>query len=42
MWWSHTDTPTYRRFFENAGFTIEQEAFIPEGDNGHTLLVASK
>ena len=42
MWWSHTDARTYRRFFENAGLTIEQEAFIPEGDTGHTLFVASK
>jgi SAM-dependent methyltransferase len=41
MWWSHVDARTYRHWIAEAGFTIEKDAFVPEGDSGHQLLVAS-
>jgi hypothetical protein len=41
MWWSHADAATYRRWFTVAGFTIDEDEFVPEGDSGHQLLVAS-
>jgi SAM-dependent methyltransferase len=41
MWWSHADAATYRRWLEAAGFTLEEDEFVPEGDSGHQLLVAS-
>jgi SAM-dependent methyltransferase len=41
MWWSHADAATYRRWFTGAGFTIDEDEFVPEGDSGHQLLVAS-
>lgn len=42
MWWSHADTETYRGWITDAGFTIESEAFIPEGRGGHTLVLATR
>ncbi len=42
MWWSHADAGTYRRWFADAGLTVELEAFVPEGSGGHTFLVATK
>lgn len=42
MYWSHTDRPTYLRWFAAAGFLIEHEDFVPEGDSGHTVFVARK
>ena len=40
MWWSHADTPTYRRWLSDAGLIVERETFVPEGNGGHTLIVA--
>ncbi|HET7737755.1 MAG TPA: class I SAM-dependent methyltransferase [Tepidiformaceae bacterium] len=41
MYWSHPDPLTSRAWFEEGGFTIEREGFIPEGDGGgHTILLA--
>jgi SAM-dependent methyltransferase len=42
MWWSHADTGTYRRWLTEAGLTIEREAFIAEGNGGHTLVLATR
>lgn len=41
MWWSHADAATYRRWFTEAGFTIERDEFVPEGGSGHQLIMAS-
>jgi SAM-dependent methyltransferase len=40
MWWSHADTGTYLRWLSDAGLTIERETFVPEGNGGHTFIVA--
>jgi ubiquinone/menaquinone biosynthesis C-methylase UbiE len=42
MWWSHADAETYRRWFANAGLTIELETFVHEGISGHTFLLATR
>ncbi len=42
MYWSHEDRETNRRWFEEAGFELEREEFMPEGNGGHTLLLARK
>jgi SAM-dependent methyltransferase len=41
MWWSHADATSYRRWLTAAGFAIEADEFVPEGDSGHQLLIAS-
>jgi 2-polyprenyl-3-methyl-5-hydroxy-6-metoxy-1,4-benzoquinol methylase len=38
MWWSHADAGTYRNWLTDAGFHIERQEFVPEGDGGHTLF----
>ena len=40
MYWSHGDTATYRRWLDEAGFVRCWDRFIPEGDSGHTLVLA--
>jgi SAM-dependent methyltransferase len=40
MWWSHSDAATYRTWLEQAGLEITTQAFVPEGDGGHTLFWA--
>ncbi len=35
MYWSHADRDYYARQFEEIGFEIVWEKFIPEGDSGH-------
>ena len=42
MWWSHADANTYRHWLIDAGLTVEQEAFVPEGAGGHALVVATR
>ncbi len=42
MYWSHADTNTYIKWFSSAGFTIEETRYIPEGETGHTLIIARK
>ena len=42
MWWSHSDAPTYRRWVEQAGFTVTGEEFVPEGGSGHSLFWARR
>jgi SAM-dependent methyltransferase len=39
MYWSHADTATYLAWFAEAGFTVLRNAFVPEGNGGHTLLL---
>ena len=40
MWWSHADADTNRTWLEEAGFTVEHEEFVPEGDGGAVLFRA--
>lgn len=42
MWWSHTDAATYRNWLSEAGLTVDQEEFVPEGNHGHTLFTAHR
>jgi cyclopropane fatty-acyl-phospholipid synthase-like methyltransferase len=42
MYWSHADAATYRAWLDQAGFNVEAEHFVPEGDGGHTLFIARK
>jgi SAM-dependent methyltransferase len=42
MYWSHADRETYLSWLKEAGFEVLWTRFIPEGDSGHTLLLAKK
>lgn len=35
MWWSHPGAETYREWVKEAGFTLVEDEFIPEGSKGH-------
>lgn len=40
MFWDHADTDTYLAWLLEAGLRPEWHRFIPEGDGGHTLILA--
>jgi SAM-dependent methyltransferase len=40
MWWSHADAATYRGWLADAGFRIDTESFVPEGESGHSMFWA--
>lgn len=40
MFWSHADQTTYVAWLAGLHFRIEKMLFIPEGDGGHTALLA--
>jgi 2-polyprenyl-3-methyl-5-hydroxy-6-metoxy-1,4-benzoquinol methylase len=42
MWWSHADVAAYRSWISRAGFLIEREEFVPEGEGGHALFWARR
>jgi ubiquinone/menaquinone biosynthesis C-methylase UbiE len=42
MWWSHADAETYRRWLADAGLRLELEKFVPEGEGGHTFVLATR
>jgi SAM-dependent methyltransferase len=42
MWWSHADAATYRRWLSDAGLTIVEDRFVPEGSSGHRYLAAER
>jgi SAM-dependent methyltransferase len=42
MYWSHADKATYERWCMSQGFRLCWMRFIPEGNSGHTLLLAQK
>ena len=42
MYWSHADRDTYIRWLENTGFIVIWDRFIPEGNSGHSLILARK
>jgi ubiquinone/menaquinone biosynthesis C-methylase UbiE len=40
MFWDHADTATYLRWLRAAGLTPIWNRYIPEGNSGHTLVLA--
>jgi SAM-dependent methyltransferase len=42
MFWSHTDAASYQHWLEEQGFHITWTRFVPEGQSGHTLVLAQK
>ena len=40
MFWDHVDTATYLEWFRDAGLLPQWHRFVPEGDGGHTLILA--
>jgi cyclopropane fatty-acyl-phospholipid synthase-like methyltransferase len=40
MFWDHADTATYLRWFQAARLTPIWDRYIPEGDAGHSLILA--
>jgi SAM-dependent methyltransferase len=40
MFWDHADTGTYLRWLPAAGLTPVWDRFVPEGDGGHSLILA--
>jgi cyclopropane fatty-acyl-phospholipid synthase-like methyltransferase len=42
MYWSHADAATYAEWLAAAGFDIVRQSFVPEGDAGHELFVATR
>jgi SAM-dependent methyltransferase len=42
MYWSHADPATYERWLQQAGFGVVWSRFVPEGDGGHTLVLAQR
>ena len=40
MFWDHADTDTYLRWFGAARLTPQWHRYIPEGDSGHSLILA--
>ena len=42
MYWSHADISTYRAWFEEVGFSVVSEQFIPEAEGGHSQLLLQK
>jgi len=40
MFWDHVDTATYLEWFTEAGLLPVWHRFIPEGESGHTLILA--
>lgn len=41
MFWDHADTGAYLRWFGAAGLTPVWHRFVPEGNAGHTLILAT-
>jgi SAM-dependent methyltransferase len=40
MFWEHAETGSYLDWLEEAGFTPVWDRFVPEGDGGHSLILA--
>jgi len=40
MFWDHADTDTYLRWLQAAGLAPVWHRYIPEGDTGHSLILA--
>jgi len=41
MFWDHADTAAYLRWFQAARLTPLWHRFVPEGNSGHTLILAT-
>jgi cyclopropane fatty-acyl-phospholipid synthase-like methyltransferase len=42
MYWSHADTATYGQWLAEQGFVVCWTRFVPEGNGGHSLLLAQR
>jgi len=42
MFWDHADTDTYVSWLRDIGFDVLWHRTIPEGDSGHTLVLAQR
>ena len=42
MAWSHADEATNLQWLQEAGLRVHWTRFVPEGESGHTLVMASK
>lgn len=42
MYWSHTNRDTFVKWLKETGFQVIWDRFIPEGNSGHTLILAKK
>jgi SAM-dependent methyltransferase len=42
MYWSHADEATYLAWLRDRGFVVQWRQFIPEGNDGHVLLLAQR
>ena len=40
MYWSHGGAEDYRRWLAETGFELLSERFVPEGNGGHSLMLA--
>lgn len=40
MFWEHADAPAYRAWLAAAGLTPLWDRYVPEGNSGHTLILA--
>jgi hypothetical protein len=40
MFWAHADTGSYLGWLEAAGLIPLWDCFVPEGDRGHSLILA--
>jgi len=41
MFWDHADTGSYLRWFREAGLAPRWHRYIPEGNTGHSLILAA-
>ena len=41
MFWDHGDTRAYLEWFTDAGLAPRWDRFVPEGNSGHTLILAA-
>lgn len=42
MFWSHADQQTYEAWLTALQFRIDRTMFIPEGNGGHTAVLAQR
>lgn len=42
MYWSHADEATYLKWLDEIGSRMLRQQFVPEGDSGHTLVLAQR
>ena len=42
MFWDHADTSTYLEWLRSDGFDVRWHRYVPDGDAGHTLLLAQR